>query len=92
MRARQRLQREGEAGFLKVRRGRRRHGIEKPEILQRFARMLADGTSLRRTARELDLCYATLRTWRLNACCRPWRRTREPQRVSNPRPHQRRRI
>ena len=27
--------------------------------------MLADGTSLRRTARELDLCHATLRTCKL---------------------------
>ena len=27
--------------------------------------MLADGTSLRRTARELDLCYSTLRTYKL---------------------------
>ncbi|MDE0124935.1 MAG: type II toxin-antitoxin system VapC family toxin [Bryobacterales bacterium] len=38
------------------------HGIGDPEILRRAARMLADGTSLRRTARELDLCRATLRT------------------------------
>ena len=65
MRARQRLQREGEAAFNKVHKRRRRHGIENPEILQRPARMLADGTSLRRTVRELDLCYATLRTCRL---------------------------
>ena len=65
MRARQRLEREGEAGFKKVHKRRRRHGIEDPEILQRAARMLADGTSLRRTARELDLCYSTLRTYKL---------------------------
>ena len=62
MRARQRLHREGEAGFHKVHKRRRRHGIEDPEILKQAARMLADGTSLRRTARELDLCCATLRT------------------------------
>ena len=65
MRARQRLEREGEAGFDRVHKRRRRHGIEDPEILQRAARMLADGTSLRKTARELDLCYATLRTYKL---------------------------
>ena len=65
MRARQRLQREGEAGFHKVHKRRRRHGIEDPEIPQRAARMLADGTSLRKTARELGLCYATLRTYKL---------------------------
>ena len=65
MRARQRLQRQGEAGFDRVHKKRRRHGIEDPEILQQAARMLADGTSLRRTARELDLCYATLRTYKL---------------------------
>ena len=65
MRARQRHQRVGEAGFHKVHKRRRRHGIEDPEILQQAARMLADGTSLRRTARELDLCHVTLRTYKL---------------------------
>ena len=65
MRARQRLQREGEAGFNKVHKRRRCHGIEDPGILQRATRMLAGGTSLRRTARELDFCYATLRTYGL---------------------------
>ena len=65
MRARHRLQRMGEASFHKVHKRRRRHGIEDSEILQRAARMLADGTSMQRTAREFDLCYATLRTHRL---------------------------
>ena len=65
LRARQRLEREGEAGFAPQHKSRRRHGIEDPEILQRAAQMLASGTSLRQTARELDLCYATLRTYRL---------------------------
>ena len=65
MRARQRLQPEGEAGFNQVQTRRHRHGIEDPEILQRANCMLADDTSLRHTARELDLCYATLRAYRL---------------------------
>ena len=78
MRARQRLERQGEAGFIKVHRRRRRHGIEDPEILQRAARMLADGTSLRRTARELDLCYSTLRTYKLEGLL--------PAVVENPQP------
>ena len=65
LRARQRLEREGEAGFAPRHKARRRHGIEDPESLQRAARRLARGASLRQTARELDLCYATLRTYKL---------------------------
>lgn len=40
-----------------------RNGIEGPEIQERAARILARDTSLRRTARKLHLCYATVRTF-----------------------------
>ena len=63
LRARQRLEQEGEAGFAPTHKLRRRHGIEDPETLQRAARRLAAGTSLRQTARELDVPYTTLRTY-----------------------------
>ena len=63
VRARQRLEREGEAGFAPQRKARRRHGIKDPETLQRAARKLAGGASLRQTARALGLCFETLRTY-----------------------------
>ncbi len=64
LRARQLLEREGEAGFAPRHKARRRHGIVDPDILLRAARMLASGSSLRQTARALDLCFETLRTYR----------------------------
>ena len=41
---------------------RRAAGWNVVSAIYDYSVVLADGTSLRRTARELDLCYATLRT------------------------------
>ena len=65
LRAVQRLQSEGQSAFAKPFKLRRRHGIEDPELLRQAAQMLADGSSLRATARALELCYSTLRTYKL---------------------------
>ncbi|MCY4596523.1 MAG: hypothetical protein OXC19_17200, partial [Bryobacterales bacterium] len=65
LRAVQRLQSEGQSGFAKPFKLRQRHGIEDPELLRQAAQMLADGSSLRATARALELCYSTLRTYKL---------------------------
>ncbi len=63
LRARQTLERDGEMGFAPRQRTRRRHAIQDPEVLERAARLLADGASLRHTARQLALCFETLRTY-----------------------------
>ena len=63
-RARLRMQREGESSFGRPRRPRRRHGIEDPAVLARAAERLQGGASLRGVARELELCFETLRQYK----------------------------
>ena len=61
-RARQRLEQEGEAGFAKPRKQRRRHGIDDPDLLARAAALLQSGRSVYSVARDLDVSRSTL--WR----------------------------
>ena len=61
-RARQRLEQEGEAGFAKPGKPRRRHGIDDPDPLVRAAEMLKAGRSVYRLARALGVSRSTL--WR----------------------------
>ena len=63
-RARLRMQREGESSFGRPRQPRRRHGIEDPAVLARAAERLQGGASLRGVARELELCFETLRQYK----------------------------
>ncbi len=63
-RARLRMQREGESSFGRPRQPRRRHGIEDPAVLARAAELLQGGASLRGVARELELCFETLRQYK----------------------------
>ena len=65
-RARQRLEQEGEAGFAKPRKRRRRHGIDDPDLLAQAAAMLKEGRSVYSVARALGVSRSTL-----------WRYTRE---------------
>ena len=62
-RARRQMEARGEQDFDKPRKRRRLHGIEDAELLRRAGEKLAQGASLRGTARELGLCYSTLRAY-----------------------------
>ena len=79
LRAVQRLQREGQSGFAKPYKLRRRHGIEDSEVFREAAQMLADGASLRETSRALDLCYSTLRTYKLKGLLPQVQASGQPQ-------------
>ena len=86
LRAVQRLQSEGQSGFAKPFKLRRHHGIEDPEVLRQAAQMLADGSGLRETARALELCYSTLRNYKLKGLLPQVQAADQPQLEPAPEP------